>query len=167
LSDCSAHFQGGLAVYCCTQGACIFGEAANSSSCGNPDAQFIQASDYDQSCATDSDCVPIAAGDFCHPNPGCSNAAINKSALARYQADIAKTYGAGSCTALSSCGFSQGPCCRQGTCLMNLACAAIPADTLPPCADAGGTCGTFVGCAPGRAGPPDACAYPDQTCCLP
>ena len=41
------------------------------------------------------------------------------------------------------------------------------ADTLPACADAGGTCAPFVAqCGSKGAGPAGSCAYPDETCCL-
>jgi hypothetical protein len=163
--DCP--YQDGLQVHCCVDGACIYGDQAAATMCTDPNAEFIDASSYDQSCQIDSDCVGVAIGDFCHPNAGCPNAAINKAALPRYKADIAKTYGAGSCTALSSCGFYQGPCCRRGICGMNTDCFGAPSDTLPACADAGGTCGPFITqCGSKGAGPPDSCAYTDEMCCL-
>jgi hypothetical protein len=147
-------------------GTRIFGQAAESTSCADPDADVLQASNYDQSCATDSDCVGVAEGSFCQPNSGCPNAAINKAALPRYMADVGKTYGGGSCTAFSSCVFYQGPCCRRGSCQMNLDCFS-PSDTLPACADAGGSCGAFIiQCGDNGTGPPDSCAYSDEMCCL-
>jgi hypothetical protein len=42
-----------------------------------------------------------------------------------------------------------------------------PNDTLPACGDAGGKC--YFGettCDPKRPGPPNACAYNDEICCL-
>jgi|HubBroStandDraft_6_1064221.scaffolds.fasta_scaffold28027_7 hypothetical protein len=165
-SDCP--MQNGLQVYCCVDKTCIFGQAAESTSCADPDAEVLQASKYDQSCTTDADCVGVAEGNFCQPNPGCPNAAINKTALPRYMSDVGETYGGGSCTALSSCGLYYGPCCRQGMCQMNTGCDAKPSDTLPACAEAGGACGTFVtSCGVRDAGPSDSCAYPDEMCCLP
>ena len=51
---------------------------------------LIEASNYDQSCTTDSDCIAIAEGDVCTPcGIGCTNAAINVAAHARYKADVA------------------------------------------------------------------------------
>ena len=162
--DCPS--QVGLQVHCCVDGRCIYGDQAAASMCTDPNAEFIDASTYDQSCQIDSDCVGVAVGDFCHPNAGCPNAAINQALLAQYQADIAKTYGGGSCTALSSCLLTIGPCCRHGVCQMNTGCSG-PSDTLPACADAGGTCGPFISqCGSKGAGPPDSCAYPDEMCCL-
>ncbi len=165
-SDCPMQY--GLQVYCCVDKTCIFGEAAESTACADPDAEVLQASNYDQSCMTDLDCVGVAEGSFCQPNPGCQNAAINKAALPRYVADVGKTYGGGSCTTFSFGCISYGPCCRQGMCQMNTGCDAKPSDTLPACAEAGGACSTFVGsCGARDAGPPDSCAYSDEMCCLP
>jgi hypothetical protein len=165
--DCTAHRVFGPQVYCCIDHVCIEGQAGESQSCGDPDAQVIQASNYDQSCTTDSDCVAVGEGSFCYPGAGrCPSAAIRKSALSQYQADVSKTW-AVACIAIGSCTNSVGPCCRAGTCRMNEGCVASPADTLPACADAGGSCGAFViGCGGKGAGPPDSCAYPDEMCCL-
>ena len=51
----------------------------------------IAASDYDQTCATDADCVPVYEGTACDPQCLCANAAINAGALDTYQSDLAKT----------------------------------------------------------------------------
>ncbi len=67
-------------------------------------AQVVQASDYDQSCATDTDCVSVTEGNICHPSVSqCPNTAISQSAFAQYQADVdqALTY----CDDPSACGF--------------------------------------------------------------
>lgn len=55
-------------------------------------APIIQASDYDQSCAGDSECVEVQVGDACSCDFSCalSPAAINMSALPQYKADVAK-----------------------------------------------------------------------------
>jgi hypothetical protein len=55
-------------------------------------APIIQASDYDQSCAVDSDCAEVYVGDACSCELSCGaiSAAINKGALAQYTADVAK-----------------------------------------------------------------------------
>jgi len=65
-----------------------------SSTSSGPGCGSIQASDYDQSCSTASDCVGIAQGDsctglFCN----CTNAAINVSAQAEYEANLNSTVG--------------------------------------------------------------------------
>jgi len=58
---------------------------ASCSTCGS-----IQASDYDQSCSTASDCVVVAEGDSCNGLfcVDCGNAAINVSAQAQYEANL-------------------------------------------------------------------------------
>ncbi len=89
-------------------------------------AQLIQASSYDQSCKTDTDCVWVAEGDFCRPGAGnCPNAAISKSANAQYQADVAKTRAA-SCYAPGNCGAESGPCCIAGQCQVGSQCPFTP-----------------------------------------
>lgn len=164
-NDCAALMPYGLQVYCCVNKTCVFGQAAASTSCDDPDADTIQASNYDLSCAADSDCIAVAVGDFCQPNAGCPNATISKAAQVQYQADVAKTYAGRSCIAESSCGSSGTPCCRQGTCQINGGCWS-PTDTLPACADAGGTCSRVFSCGSLGPGPSDSCAYSDEACCL-
>ena len=55
--------------------------------------QLIRASDYDQSCAVDSDCVEVHVGNACSCDLSCQTmpAAINKGALPHYTADVAKS----------------------------------------------------------------------------
>jgi len=55
-----------------------------------PDAnnETISASNYNQTCSADSDCVAIAVGDPCRLC--CANAAINKADQAKYNADVAE-----------------------------------------------------------------------------
>jgi hypothetical protein len=58
-------------------------------------APIIQASDYDQSCAVDSDCVGVRVGNGCTCEISCETAtspgaAINMDALPQYTADFAK-----------------------------------------------------------------------------
>src|SRR5580698_1713270 len=75
-SDCIS-FHGGPAIACCVRNACLYGEAAQAETCADAAAQDIMASNYDQSCQKDSDCVAIEEGNFCDPgaNTGCTNAA--------------------------------------------------------------------------------------------
>jgi len=146
---------------CCLANACVLN--LPNDLCPDAGVQLIQASSYDQSCKTDMDCVGIAEGNGCDFAAfNCPNAAINMGGYAQYQSDIAKTQSA-LCFAPSSCGSGSGPCCRGGKCEIFSGCSS-PADTLPACADAGGTCVPIVSC--GKAGPPDACAYSDETCCI-
>jgi hypothetical protein len=75
----------------------------------------IQASDYDQSCATATDCVSVQEGNVCDPAAHqCANAAISKSAYDQYQADVAKALA--SCNNPGACGFESPPCCVAGKC---------------------------------------------------
>jgi hypothetical protein len=114
--DCAGHIVFGPQVYCCIDHVCIEGQATESLSCDDPDAQVIQASNYDQSCATDSDCVAVGEGNFCYPGAGtCPSAAIRTSALGQYQADVSKTYAA-ACIAMGLCVPLGVPSCRAGTC---------------------------------------------------
>ncbi len=164
--DCLTHIPAGPAVFCCIGGACIYGQAAEAETCSNPGGQTIKASNYDQSCSSDSDCAQVAEGDFCVPGAAvCPTATINKGALPQYQADVAKTQAA-VCEALAGCPAFGGPCCRNGTCQTGTGCSA-PTDTLAACADAGGSCSPFVtACGSMGAGPPDSCAYSDEMCCI-
>jgi hypothetical protein len=56
---------------------------------------MISASNYDQSCAADSDCVGVAAGNYCGSNPTCNcggfTDAISAGVLTQFNADVAKT----------------------------------------------------------------------------
>lgn len=141
------NFGVGPAVSCCIDKACIYGQSAvDAVPCTDADVQLIQASSYDQSCKADTDCIAVGEGDFCFAGAGnCPNAAINKSAYARYQADVAKT-NAAVCQALSGCGLEFGPCCLSGTCHMGGSC---PNNLIMP-ADAGATVqdGNADACAP-------------------
>ncbi len=96
--------------------------------CTDASAQIIQASNYDQSRATDADCVFVAEGNFCYPGAtNCANAAISKSAHAQYQADVAKTRAA-SCYAPGNCGAEFGPCCVSGMCQVGKQCGNLASD---------------------------------------
>jgi hypothetical protein len=130
--DCSALYSlestnQSSPVPCCTDGVCGL---EPSDFCTDANVQLIQASNYEQSCTVDTDCVAVAEGNFCYPGstncPG--NAAISKSDYARYQADVAKTNGA-SCYAPGNCGDESGPCCIGGKCQVGSQCAnPVPTD---------------------------------------
>ena len=49
----------------------------------------VEAKHYDQACTQDSDCVPVYSGPLCQACDGCPNAAINSSARAAYEKDVA------------------------------------------------------------------------------
>ena len=121
-SDCT-DFPSGPAIACCIGRLCVYGLSAGTDSCVDASAQLLLASSYDQSCRKDSDCVAIEEGNFCRPgaNNGCTNAAINRTALAQYQADLAKTT-AGVCYGLTGCPLESGPCCQSGVCAVDGQC---------------------------------------------
>jgi hypothetical protein len=124
-SDCTAYAFGSLV--CCIENTCLSGQAAETQTCADAAAQNITASSYDQTCQSDSDCVSIAVGNFCVPsaNSGCPSAAINKGALAQYQADLAKTQ-ASACTSFGACPNAYGiPCCQSGSCTMSGSCGTV------------------------------------------
>ena len=91
-----------------------------------PDAQSvdasvkpIQASDYDQSCATNSDCVEIYVGNgpSCEIVCGTSPAAISKSAEAQYLTDVHNLPPVScACEVTSPVPAEGGPCCIGGSC---------------------------------------------------
>ena len=123
-SDCRSLFSAeplsGSSVPCCTDKVCRFEPYDD---CTEANAQLILASNYDQSCMTDKECVAVAEGNFCSPGAGnCGNAAIRMNAYAQYQADVAKTRAA-SCFAPGNCGSETGPCCSAGKCLLGSQCA--------------------------------------------
>ena len=84
--------------------------------------KLIQASDYDQSCKVDTDCRSIGEGNACVPCAfACGlGAAINVSALAQYNSDVANTPAVavkfGGLICASACAEAFGPCCVGGRC---------------------------------------------------
>jgi hypothetical protein len=134
------NFSGGPLVSCCIRSACIYGQnAIDAFPCTDADVQLIQASNYDRSCAVDTDCIAVGEGNFCVVGAGdCPTAAISKSAYARYKADVAKT-NAAFCRAISSCGSGvPGPCCRNGSCQVGAQCPGIgPSDAGSDAGDTG------------------------------
>jgi hypothetical protein len=113
-------------VPCCMDNVCRL--ETFDGDCTDASAQIIQASNYDQSCATDTDCIGVAEGNFCYPGAtNCPTATISKSANAQYQADVAKTRAA-SCYAPGSCGGDFGPCCVGGMCRVGSQCGNLVGD---------------------------------------
>jgi hypothetical protein len=84
----------------------------------------IAASNYDQSCAVDTDCRMISAGDYCVAGCLCGGSAIHATALAQFNADVAKTpLGSGAVQELAcNCPQEFAPCCRQGQCVAGSDC---------------------------------------------
>jgi hypothetical protein len=150
------------------------GPSTDGSYAAGPDADsglcIIAASNYDQSCNVDSDCVEVSSGDYCSPTTcTCGGSAINVKAMAEFNADVANTpLGSNTLSEAVVCGcpLPGGPCCRSGVCQSGFGDCSSPADTLPACADAGGTCmpvvlyGEVAQCHPGP------CAYADEVCCV-
>jgi hypothetical protein len=115
--------------------------------------KLLRASDYDQSCIVDTDCVYITEGNVCDPClfAGCSAGAVNVRAIAQYNSDLANTpAGAAELngqTCTSGCdGTPFLPCCVKGKCQKSTTsqCPAAAADAgdagadarPDPCADA-------------------------------
>lgn len=106
--------------------ACPFGSSDDATdTCADAS---IQASNYGQTCQKDSDCVLVGEGESCTP---CSLAcgpfgAINRSSVAQYEADVAKTPGgnAGPVSCAPCCGPAIVACCAKGQCQADLRCAA-------------------------------------------
>lgn len=91
----------------------------------------VVASNYNQTCRVDSDCVELTAtwvvhfGDWCE-SCICPNGAINQDSVARYLADVGKTpIGSGNVRApLCSCPNTSLPCCQGGQCSVH--CSVLP-----------------------------------------
>jgi hypothetical protein len=175
--DCNSNPPNPGSGICCLEfqeGGSVQGDAEETPSDGSSDGPnadsglcMISASNYDQSCTVDTDCSMVSSGDYCSATCLCGGSAINVGALAKFNADVAKTpLGSGALgNVFCGCPFSWGPCCRHGTCVGERGGCSSPSDSLPACADAGGTCMPFGSC--GQPGPPDACAYSDEMCCVP
>ena len=115
--DCNPDRNPGGAV-CCLGGA-------DTSMCTDANAQIIQASNYDQSCKTKSDCLAVGEGNACYPCViACTSAAINIGAKDQYIADVAKTtagmQGGG---VFCGCPAEFGPCCIDGVCHADIQCS--------------------------------------------
>jgi hypothetical protein len=104
-------------------------------------ACFIEASNYDQSCSVDSDCVAsipgidvfdvrglfIVFGNYCSATM-CENCqgqgVINRSAVAQYAADVSGTpLGSGAIPSVPCfCALPPPVCCQNGLCVANNSC---------------------------------------------
>ncbi len=118
----------------------------------------IEASNYDQSCKSDSDCVTVSVGNACEKCVfacGENVGAINAAAIAQYTADVAMTpAGVGFC-GCPSVGVVV-PCCRSGQCHADNECSSrdgsAGADTGPIPTDGGSSAAIPPSCAPGGPG---------------
>jgi hypothetical protein len=140
------------------------GDAAktDSSSCSP-----VLAFQYDQSCTVDTDCVAVGQVSSCSDVAcvNCMSAAINKSAAAEYAAAFQQAAG-GAAYLACPCPCESGAICRGGKC-QAASCGAPPGDTLPACANVGGSCAYSANTTCNGVGPPGSCAYSDEFCCLP
>jgi hypothetical protein len=68
------------------------GVVAGSLPTGGEACHAIRAADYDQTCATEADCILVTERKFCTPDActNCENAAINVKDKVRYQVDTTK-----------------------------------------------------------------------------
>lgn len=76
------------------------------------------ASQYDNSCKVDSDCVAVPLGDPCMVSCAsiCLAAALNIRVAYQYTADFAVLNAGRNEGVFCGCGCSTEPCCRQGIC---------------------------------------------------
>ena len=100
-------------------------EGGSNTCIGDASIKLIQASDYDQSCTVDTDCQQIAEGNACVSCAfGCPvGGAINVSALAQYNADIANTPAVGQGGPALPCLATMFPCCIGGKCQVGSQCS--------------------------------------------
>src|SRR5580698_9230225 len=108
--------------------------------------QPILATNYDQSCTADSDCVAEGFGDPCTECLNCASGAINEKSVPQYGTDVAKAPRGAICF----CAFGPaGPCCVDGICQVGRECSnAVPTDAAADrgvdgpaaCVAAGGHC---------------------------
>jgi len=147
--------------------------AAGGSDGGSPisSCPVVVASDYDQSCVVDEDCVSVGQQPKCPVTDcsGCIPGAINKSAMARYMSALSHAVAAVMSDVpgvLCHCPCEGGfAICRGGKCEA-AACGPPNADTLPACTQARGICAYVANSLCTTKGPPGACAYDDEICCL-
>jgi hypothetical protein len=111
----------------------------------------IQASSYDQSCKTDSDCVTVNVGNACAECVfACAEnvGAINAGAMAQYNADVAKTpAGVASCNCPSE-GIVVS-CCRSGQCHADNECSSLDGSAAADAGPDGDAAGGPPKCASG------------------
>jgi hypothetical protein len=125
---------------------------------------LLQASNYNATCAVDSDCVAVGGfGDACHVCLDCPQAAISKAGEPQYNADIARV----PASARPICGCPippDGPCCVVGVCQLGDLCSnPVPvggaADDAQAIYSPEGPCTTSSDC-----GAEEACLFPIGDC---
>jgi hypothetical protein len=84
---------------------------------GGEDHCTILASDFDQSCASDTDCVAVQEGNLCGGGCTCSNAAVRTTAVAAFQSAAATIPKAEAGTLHVACPCApETPYCFAGKC---------------------------------------------------
>lgn len=129
IATCSSAFDcisllASQEVPCCTNGVCL---PSDPSECTDANVQIVQASQYDQSCSASTDCVSVGEGNACLPGAlDCPGAAINESAYAQYQSDVAKTRAASCVTRTRPCVAKYRACCVNSSCVLGPLCGPTP-----------------------------------------
>jgi hypothetical protein len=142
----------------------LAGSAVVLCACQSDECHRVLASDYDQSCKVDSDCVLVGEVSKCPATAcdGCGTQAINKSDQTRYQAAFAQA--AATATGECFCPCEGLAVCRAGKCQSG-DCAPPPEDTRASCGNAGGRCDYKANTTCDSMNVPDGCAYNDEMCC--
>jgi hypothetical protein len=85
-----------------------------------PRGLTIEASRYDQTCQTNTDCVSVYEGSRCGAECGCDNATINRQEQVRYSFDRARDCLSESAFfgPVCNCPSYGRPVCRQGRCVL-------------------------------------------------
>jgi hypothetical protein len=85
----------------------------------------VLASDYDQSCAVDTDCVAVGQVSACPPGPGdrCAEWSVSRTALPQYMTALSSALN--SVPTGTTCLGEISPCCLQGQCTMS-SCSESP-----------------------------------------
>ncbi len=150
----------GTEVSCCIDNVCG-GDVPLT--CADGGQKPIVAYNYDQTCDADTDCVAIAQGNACSALGPPGTAAINRGALARYNADTAGT----PCFDPNPWGDTPA-CCTSGICAVTGSCqlrqSGPPDDSA--CKAVSGNC-TAMPCEPygWQNGPANSCTN-GLNCCL-
>ena len=100
-----------------------------------PSTTEVWADQFDQSCSSDDQCVPVLVGDVC--SCGCQTGAVNKEMATSFQK--ARKRAAKNCSELPECDTCEAPTavCKSGTCVIEGQSAPTPDTGGGP--DSGGT----------------------------
>ena len=169
---CCLAFDGGVS----SDGATSAGDASrgnadaspgDAGTTGSASCAIVLASQYDQSCIVDSDCVGVGEVPSC-PAAACDScitAAVNKSAAAQYGKVFEEAFASSPPGTLCGCNCESSPACSNGKCQAR-SCGSSPSGPMDPCPILGGRCvSASTPC--DRIGPADSCASPEELCCLP